>query len=78
MRLEPIEHPKGLLMRFAYWMSRRQLGAVISPLKVGYARAPQIGRVGYGIARTMDKLSLDRELVLLVTTQSALVNGCTF
>ena len=78
MRLEPIEKPKGLLMRLAYWMSRRQLGAVISPLKVGYARAPRIGRVGYGIVRTMDKLSLDRELVLLVTTQSSLINGCTF
>ncbi|MGH0029143.1 MAG: carboxymuconolactone decarboxylase family protein [Myxococcota bacterium] len=78
MRLEPIERPKGLFMRLAYWMSRRQLGAVISPLKVGYARAPRIGRVGWAIARTLDKLSLDRELVLLVTTQSSLINGCTF
>lgn len=77
-RLEPIEEPPSLMMRFAYWMSRRQLGAVMSPLKVGYARAPRIGQVGYSIVRTMDKLSLDRELVLLVATQSSLINGCAF
>jgi AhpD family alkylhydroperoxidase len=78
MRLEPIEKPPSLMMRFAYWMSRRQLGAVIAPLKVGYARSPVIARAGYSIVRAMEKLSLDRELSLLVTTQSALINGCGF
>jgi hypothetical protein len=38
MRLEPIEEPKGLVMRLAYWMTRRQLGKVPSALKVIYAR----------------------------------------
>ena len=42
MRLEPIEKPRGLLMRIAYWLSRRQLGGVMSPLKVIYARAPKL------------------------------------
>lgn len=79
MRLTPIEKPRGLLMRLAYWMSRRQLGAVISPMKVGYARCPRIARTGFSIVRTMESgLSLDRELVLLVTTQSSLLNGCSF
>ena len=31
MRLQPIEKPKGLLMRLAYWMTRRQLGKVDHP-----------------------------------------------
>lgn len=78
MRIEPIEKPKGLMLRLAYWMSRRQLGKVIAPLKLMYARSPRIARTGYSIVRTMESLSLDRELVLLVTTQSSLINGCSF
>jgi len=78
MRIEPIEKPNSLMMRFAYWMSRRQLGKVIAPMKILYARSPKIARAGYQIVRTMEGLSLDRELSLLVTTQSSLINGCTF
>jgi hypothetical protein len=43
MRLEPIEKPRGLILRIAYWMSRRTLGAVMSSIKVIYARAPKLG-----------------------------------
>ena len=79
MRLEPIENPRNPLLKIAYWMSRRQFGAVLSPLKVFYARSPRLARLGYQIARTLESgLSLDPELVLLVTTQSSLINGCTF
>ncbi|MGH7899088.1 MAG: carboxymuconolactone decarboxylase family protein, partial [Candidatus Binatia bacterium] len=38
MRISPIEKPKGLLLRFAHWMSRRRLGKVTTPLKVVFAR----------------------------------------
>ena len=79
MRLEPIERPKGLLMKIAYWLSRRQLGAVMSPLKVVYARSPRIARAGFGLVRAMESgLSLDPELRLLLVTQSSLLNGCSF
>lgn len=79
MRIEPIEKPKGILMRIAYWMSRRQVGAVMSPIKVIYARSPRIARTGFSIVRTLESgLSLEPELVLLVTTQSSLINGCAF
>jgi AhpD family alkylhydroperoxidase len=79
MRLELIERPRSLLMRLAGWSSRRQLGAVISPLKVIYARAPALAVLSHRISRTLErKLSLDPELALLVTTQSSLLNGCGF
>jgi AhpD family alkylhydroperoxidase len=79
MRFEPIEKPRGLLMRLAYWLSRRQLGRVMSSLSVIYARAPLIAWPGLFIVRTMEKgLSLEPELRLLVTTQSSFLNGCTF
>jgi AhpD family alkylhydroperoxidase len=79
MRFEPIEKPRGLLLRVAYWLSRRQLGRVMSSLSVIYARAPRIGWPTVFIARTIEKgLSLDPELRLLVVTQSSLLNGCAF
>jgi len=79
MRLAPIDRPKGLLMKIAYWMSRRQMGAVISPLKTVYSRSSRIARVGFSIVRTLESgLSLDRELTLLVTSQSSILNGCSF
>ena len=79
MRLEPIEKPRGLLLRLAYWVSRRQLGQVMSPLKVLYARAPKLTWTSAVIARTQEKgLSLDPGLRLLITTQSSLINGCRF
>jgi len=79
MRLEPIARPRSLFMRLAYWMSRRQFGEVITPMKVLYARNPKLATPTWQIGRTMEKgLSLPRELVLLVTTQSSQQNGCTF
>ena len=78
MRLEPIE-PRSLLLRIASWLSRRQLGAVISPIRIVYARAPRLARATFGISRAVEGgLHLDPELVLLVTTQSSLLNGCGF
>jgi AhpD family alkylhydroperoxidase len=79
MRLEPIEKPRGLLMRIAYGLSRRQLGRVMSSLTVIYARAPKIAWPGLWIVRAMERgLSLEPELRLLITTQSSQLNGCTF
>jgi len=78
MRLAPIEKPDSLLVRFAYWLSKRQLGGVMSPMKVLYARVPRILRTTISIVRTTESLSLDPALRLLVVTQSSLMNGCTF
>jgi hypothetical protein len=41
VRLEPIQKPKGLRMRIAYWMTRRELGKVMTPMKVVYPRIPE-------------------------------------
>jgi AhpD family alkylhydroperoxidase len=78
MRLAAIERPRSLKLRIAYWFSRRQLGGVMSPLRVIYARAPHLFGTSIAIYRAMRKLSLDPALRLLVTTQSSLLNACTF
>ena len=79
MRLTPIEHPRGSLMRLAYRMSVRQFGKVITPFKVIYARKPRLLLLAGHIARTMEKgLSIDPALRLLVQVQAARLNGCAF
>ncbi len=39
--LSPIEKPKGLMMKLAYYFTRRQFGKVLTPLKVHSARFDQ-------------------------------------
>src|SRR5258705_9666072 len=38
--LPPIEKPQGLMMKLAYYFTRRQFGKVLTPLKVHSARLP--------------------------------------
>lgn len=78
-RLEPVERPRGLVLRVAYWLSERMFGKVMTPLKVAYSRAPALGRASYSLAQTVEKkLSLDPALKLLVTAQTSALNGCGF
>lgn len=79
MRLSPIDTPPTLMMRVAYWMSRRRLGKVMTPLTVVYARAPKAMRMGYAISKyTENGVSLDPQLRLLVQTYVAGLNHCGF
>ena len=38
--LSPVEKPKGLIMRLAYYFTRLQFGKVLTPVKVHSARLP--------------------------------------
>jgi len=79
MRIATVEKPKGLFVRFAYWMCRRRLGKVVTPLKAVHARIPKTILVEYGIMRALEGgLSLDRGLQFLVQHQVARINGCGF
>jgi len=79
MRLEPIEKPTGLLMRIAYWMTRRQLGKVITPMKVMYPRMPGVLKLSYEIQKfEMKGLRLEPELHFMVGILAAQINGCSF
>ncbi|HEX2204455.1 MAG TPA: carboxymuconolactone decarboxylase family protein [Longimicrobium sp.] len=78
MHLQPIERPRGLLMRIAYRVSRRRFGKVIAPFKVIYARKPRFLVIAGQIQGAMESLSLDPALRLLVQVQAARMNGCVF
>jgi len=77
--LPPIEKPEGLMMKLAYYFTRRQFGKVLTPLKVHSARLP----TGFGLFYTKigkldKKLTLPPETVLLIREQVARLNVCLF
>ena len=76
MRLEPIESPKGLIMKVAYFLCKRQLGKVITPLKVVYARVPSM--LGAINKFMMKGTHLDAGLLFLLKTHTAKLNNCNF
>jgi len=77
--LAPIERPRGLLMKLAYFFTRRQFGKVLTPLKVHSARLPLAFGMFYGKVSQLDKkLSLPAEFVILIREQVARLNVCLF
>src|SRR6476660_2719176 len=77
--LPPIEKPRGLTMKLAYYFTRRQFGKVLTPLKVHSARLPTAFGLFYAkIGRLDKKLQLPRETVLLIREQVARINVCLF
>lgn len=77
--LSPIEHPSGLMMKLAYFFTRRQFGKVLTPVKVHSARLPAAFGMFYGKIGELDKkLLLPRETVMLIREQVARLNACEF
>jgi alkylhydroperoxidase family enzyme len=65
-------------MRLVYWITRRMLGRVITPVKVVTARVPGSAAVAQKMSATERKLSLDPELRFLIKSYVATLNGCSF
>ena len=77
--LPPIEKPQGLIKKLAYYFTRRQFGKVPTPVKVHSARLPAAFGLFYAKIGTLDKkLTLPREMVLLIREQVARLNICLF
>lgn len=79
MRLEPIEKPKSIFMKIAYFVSKSQFGKVLTPMKVIYARKPQLLNFAMKIAKFEDKQnSLSNEMRVFIKYAAAAQNGCSF
>src|SRR5215510_4384584 len=77
--LPPIERPRGLLMKLAYYFTRLQFGKVLTPLKVHSARMPlAFGLFYVKVAKLDKKLTLAPETALLIREQVARINVCLF
>ncbi len=78
-RMPFIQNPLGVFMRTVYWVSRKKYGKVIAPVGVIYARRPfLLGVANKMLAILERRISLSNELVLLIQTQAATLNGCSF
>ncbi|UPM44772.1 carboxymuconolactone decarboxylase family protein [Halocatena salina] len=77
-RLEPIETPDSLKMRFSYWMMRRKFGTVTTPVKVVTARMPGSLRLNRELQKFHKRIQLESELKLMVGMLTSEINGCGF
>lgn len=79
MRLEPVERPKGLKIKLAYWGIKKQMGKVMTPVKVLTARMPDSLKMTNSIVKfETHKIRLDQELHYLIVTLTSQLNGCGF
>jgi alkylhydroperoxidase family enzyme len=77
--LPPVEKPHGLIMKLAYYFTRKQFGKVLTPVKVHSARLPAAFGLFYAKIGKLDKkLTLPPEIVLLIRQQVARLNICLF
>jgi alkylhydroperoxidase family enzyme len=77
--LPPIEKPNGVIMKLAYFLTKRQFGKVLTPLKVHSARLPVGFGLFYGKIGSLDKkLQLPPETVMLIRELVARINVCLF
>jgi alkylhydroperoxidase family enzyme len=79
MRLAPIEKPPSLLGKILDAAIRRMLGRPITPSQVIYNRVPAAWRITLAF-QLFERFGakLPQELLLLVTTHVAMLNGCAF
>jgi alkylhydroperoxidase family enzyme len=77
--LPPIEKPGGPMMKLVYFFSRRQLGKVMTSIKVFAARMPAAFGSFYGKPARLDKkLQLPSQTAVLIREQVASTNMCMF
>lgn len=77
--LSPIEKPRGLMMKLAYYFSRKQFGKVITPLKIHSARMPiAFGMFSAKVSKLDKKLVLPPETAMLIRERVAHINVCLF
>jgi alkylhydroperoxidase family enzyme len=78
MRLTPIASPRSLIMKIAYFVSKRMFGKVLSAFQVIYARSTPIFMVANKIMSTQKKLTLDQHTKLLIGNFVSHLNDCPF
>jgi alkylhydroperoxidase family enzyme len=77
--LPPIEKPRGIVLKIAFYFTKRQFGKVMTPMKVFVARMPAAFASFYGKLASLDKkLQLPSQTAALVREQVASINMCLF
>ena len=78
LRLTPIENPKSLMLKIAYYISKKQFGKVIAPLRYIYSRSLPALMTSLKIYKSENKLSLPKETKLFIRYYTSHLNDCPF
>jgi alkylhydroperoxidase family enzyme len=78
MRLTPVENPESLILKAAYFISKRQFGKVIAPLRYIYSRSVPAMMTSLKIYKSESKLSLSKETKLFIRYYTSHLNDCPF
>lgn len=77
--LAPVDRPRGPLLNLTYYFTRRAFGKVSTPIAVFSARMPTAFLTFYGkVSRLDKKLTLTRQLIVLVRDRVASINTCLY
>jgi alkylhydroperoxidase family enzyme len=77
--LDPIDRPKGLMLKILYWFTRRQFGKVPGWLTVFSARMPTAYTSWMGkVYKLNNKLTLSPDMAALVRARVDNINVCTW
>ena len=77
--LPPIEKPRGLYLKLVYYFTRRQLGKVMTSIRVFAARLLTVSMSYYYKMTKLDKkLQLPSQTAVLIREQVASINMCLF
>ena len=77
--LNPVEKPKGIGLKLAYYFNKKQFGKVIAPLRVlGPRMPPAFGMYFAKIEQLDKKLKIPLATNLLIRHQVARLNNCSF
>jgi AhpD family alkylhydroperoxidase len=77
-RIGPIENPKSIKLKLAYWLTKKKVGKIITPVKVVQARMPETLSLSQKLVSIEENLSLPKELVFYIKSYVATLNGCSF
>jgi len=78
MRLTAIEKPDSLFLRIAYYMSKKQFGKVIAPLRYIYSRSVPALKTSLKIYQSESKLSIPKGVRVFIRYYTSHLNDCPF
>lgn len=78
MRLSPIDRPQKLLLRIAYFISKKEFGKVLAALRIIYARSIPVLMASMKIIKTENKLDLSKETRVFIRYYTSHLNDCPF
>lgn len=77
-RLKPIETPKSFKMKLVYWLIKKRIGKVVTPVKVCFPRFPGLLGMSGAFAKVHKRFTIAQKLRHLIGIYTATMNGSAY